>query len=875
MTLSLLSGTLNLNGNIVEIYNGSYANGTLNGPSASTTFTVSGTGSLKCYNYIQNNASSLLTISSTSTFQTYNSFTIGAGTFTPNSATVTIGGGINISGSGTVMNAPTGALNIYGNWNHPSTGTFNHNNGTVNYYGNSANIVLGSTETFNNLVINLNGGNTLTLSGSVRLKTIGLLTLYDGAASSGIFEPQGNVFFSPYWDGGNAELIFTGSAAQNFDLGASTSACKGDVTINKTGGAVTMLSNLYLSNSGMSLRFLAGTINLNGYTVQVYNSSYANGSLYGPATSANFTVNGPGTLNTYNYFQSNAGSNISLAVAPTFNIYNSFSLTNGTFTANGALIVISGAMSLSGASTVFNAPTTNLNLYGNYTHSSGTFNHSNGTVNFYGTSSTYDISGLGSGTETLYKFIVNKNSNNTLTVTGGSATLAIASDFTVVSGIFSAPPKLNVGGNFTINNSGTYTGNTGLLTFTGDDATLTGGAGGALTFYEWKINKNAGKKLTIGNATTNNITNKITFTQGNFVTSAWTNIILACTGSIVMENSPNTCTSSSFVEGPITRTLCATGSLFYPVGKNGNYRPLTLTTVPQGASTMFTAEQFEGNDPGWCLPAGICRVSKVRYFRITLNGNLPVRDPITLSYCTDDGVTHPNNLRILKQNGNCWVNLGGKGTSAGSGTITSTVDFTTYGDFIIADSGCVNPLPVEMMSFTGKLIGGVAQLNWATASELNNDRFEVERSYDAKNWIKISSVKGFGTTNSIQNYAYNDASALHNGSTVYYRLKQVDYNGEFEYSSTVVLASNFASGEKSFKVYPNPANTTLHVESVNSNKTDGEYKLLDLNGKVLVQGNFNQMLTMPLTDIAPGLYFIQINSNDGEILLREKLFVKR
>lgn len=100
-----------------------------------------------------------------------------------------------------------------------------------------------------------------------------------------------------------------------------------------------------------------------------------------------------------------------------------------------------------------------------------------------------------------------------------------------------------------------------------------------------------------------------------------------------------------------------------------------------------------------------------------------------------------------------------------------------------------NPLPVSWLSFTGaRQADGSALLNWSTASELNNSHFEVEKTTDGKTFTKIDEVKGSGTTNKISRYTYTDKNA--GPGTVYYRLKQVDFNKKFEYSKLVAVKGN-------------------------------------------------------------------------------------
>lgn len=93
------------------------------------------------------------------------------------------------------------------------------------------------------------------------------------------------------------------------------------------------------------------------------------------------------------------------------------------------------------------------------------------------------------------------------------------------------------------------------------------------------------------------------------------------------------------------------------------------------------------------------------------------------------------------------------------------------------------PLPVQMISFKSRKEGVHNLLQWITASEKDSEKFEVERSLDGKNFKKIGEVRSVGTMNIVSNYEFKDYYP--EASVVYYRLKQIDFNGEFEYSKMI------------------------------------------------------------------------------------------
>ncbi|HRN26363.1 MAG TPA: T9SS type A sorting domain-containing protein [Ignavibacteriaceae bacterium] len=124
----------------------------------------------------------------------------------------------------------------------------------------------------------------------------------------------------------------------------------------------------------------------------------------------------------------------------------------------------------------------------------------------------------------------------------------------------------------------------------------------------------------------------------------------------------------------------------------------------------------------------------------------------------------------------------------------------------------LGPLPVELTSFSAKATAGKVNLNWTTATEINNSGFEVERSFDGSTFFTVGFVRGNGTTTEPKAYSFSDELDVNGTETIYYRLKQVDYNGAFEYSDVVSvvfdLPTDFALGQN----YPNPFNPTSKIK---------------------------------------------------------------
>jgi hypothetical protein len=195
----------------------------------------------------------------------------------------------------------------------------------------------------------------------------------------------------------------------------------------------------------------------------------------------------------------------------------------------------------------------------------------------------------------------------------------------------------------------------------------------------------------------------------------------------------------------------------------------------------------------------------------------------------------------MSWNGTNWTNNGGTnfqpgGThtqSRGSFLSTSTLSFSEN-VVIIGSTEAANPLPITLAHFKGEIEPSGAYLYWQTVSELNNDRFEVKRSSDGKEFKQIGIVDGQGTTKVVHNYGLLDETP--NTGKNYYRLKQVDFDGTASYSPLIVLNWS-AKPFMKLIVYPNP--TQQHNLNFKVQKLSLEtmlIKVIDLTGRILYHG---------------------------------------
>lgn len=151
----------------------------------------------------------------------------------------------------------------------------------------------------------------------------------------------------------------------------------------------------------------------------------------------------------------------------------------------------------------------------------------------------------------------------------------------------------------------------------------------------------------------------------------------------------------------------------------------------------------------------------------------------------------------------------GNGTFAGGG---SAVNYGTWPDVGHGDNiprGDV--LPIELIYFRGTVTDFGVRLTWATASEVNNDFFTIERSTSLEDFEIVGTLPGAGMSSSILTYSFLD-SEITNEGVVYYRLKQTDYNGDYEYSDIIAVNMN---GGLDIYVYPTVSAGVFYVNGYN------------------------------------------------------------
>ena len=222
-------------------------------------------------------------------------------------------------------------------------------------------------------------------------------------------------------------------------------------------------------------------------------------------------------------------------------------------------------------------------------------------------------------------------------------------------------------------------------------------------------------------------------------------------------------------------------------------------------------------------------------------------------------------------NAGVWYNYF-TGTSINISAASYSVTLQPGEYYLYTNSSVV--LPVNLLSFTAnKTDKQTVTVSWSTGSEINNHHYEIERSSNGSSFAAIGSVLASASLAQVKQYQFIDLKPL--SGINYYRLKQVDKDGQFHYSAVVKIS--FAGQNVLWQLYPNPAgsNTAIYAQTGVSKI---QVVLTDMSGKMLYRSNTigavtaGQKITIPVQNLSKGVYLLKVNTEQGT--QTEKLIIE-
>ncbi len=453
-----------------------------------------------------------------------------------------------------------------------------------------------------------------------------------------------------------------------------------------------------------------------------------------------------------------------------------------------------------------------------------------------------------------------------------------AQDQITNSGNLQLHPGVSISFYGNISNNGTFNNGGQVVTF---DGTINQKISGTsiTTFYDVVINNSTGVTLQQSAI----ISNTLTLTSGpldlnsNILTinNNSTSAITRTSGYIVSEKTDN----SSKLKWNIANN---TGSHTFPFGTvSGTYIPfvLNLTSGTIGNVTVSTYPTAVNNTPYPTTPVLVTNVNDIygndnsantadRFWQIDKDGP---SGTATLTFnVTASEASGISNLMAQRWNSGWETPLAGQSNTATSATVPNVTSFSPW-----ALSGNSSLLPIELLCFSVKKNNDYADLKWITATETNNYGFDIEKSLDLNTWNKIGFIEGAGNSNNLLQYVFNDllTQNIKNSNTVvYYRLKQIDFNGSFEYSETRSVNLNSSNIEIPviFNLFPNPASQYINIIS-DQPLQQFQVNIFNQNGSLIRNFIMNGSIKVDISDLKPASYHIIITDKVNEKQYQYKL----
>ncbi len=616
----------------------------------------------------------------------------------------------------------------------------------------------------------------------------------------------------------NGDLEITNAAtATNSQIycnnySSSSSSFNGNITVSASG---TNCDGIYFGASGGASTLSAG------HTLSIGGAGYTDGHLY----LRNFTQSG------------GSAQNLNLTNVAYLYLYNSVWNGSTNFTAPSLYL----------RQNTFNAAAT--------LEKTGAIGISNYGGNTYNGNAS--ITNSGSSYYRLASTAPNDYNGNVLFTKSGSGNLY---------------PTYNqhstITGNLSINTNSSFligVGSNAWFEFDGTSAQSINNTGAANTItIRRMMTNNSANEISLNTPIT--VDRNINLSNGNLITTA-TNILTMTDNAAVDAVSDN-----AYVAGPMKKV--GNDAFTFPVGGTDSYGSSHYAAIgisaPSSTSHSFTAEYHAaGHANATTFSAPLTKVSLVEYWDLTRtigSGNINVY--LYWGDGTRSGIGNLADLRVAHWNGTTWEDKGNNGTSGSAANGGIAVNgINTFSPFTFGTINNVeNPLPIKLLNFDVTKEDQSVRVDWSTASETNNDYFIIERTDDFKNIETVQTVKGAGNSNQTLKYYIYDNQPL-NG-TSYYRLTQVDFNGEqevFEWK-----AVNFSLIlEPQLSVYPNPSKGTNTNIKLSNMSGATQLDVLDMTGRIIYSQSLDLIETsnlIPLNlDLSAGIYSIRSVNNNSII----------
>lgn len=523
-------------------------------------------------------------------------------------------------------------------------------------------------------------------------------------------------------------------------------------------------------------------------------------------------------------------------------------------------------------------------IYSSTTYTgNGGFNLYSATNNvfIFNPGSTVEYAGLGDQnveTSLTYSNLTFSGSGNK--ITGGNLTVNNNLTMLGAARLLANSYTVNIGGNMSIYDNTAFTTGTSKVIFNGFNNTLQNISSiDYVSFYQIDLN-NTNNNLQLNTPIT--VINQLDLTNGKMllnnntltVTSPATTAISRTNGLIVSES----ITHGSKIKWSLSGT---TTTYTFPFGlPNGNYIPFSITKTAGVlldviVSTYGTAAD---NLPWPISPVNVTNLLSStlllpdnrnatvdRFWQINQTGSGTATFDFT--YQATELPASPYNTptsmvaQFYDPSTNQWLPAL-TGQSAAAYTVSvPTVTSSLFGAWTI--SATLSPLPLSWIDFSAKKIGNVAELNWFTSNEINNDYFTIQKSNNGSQFTDEATLDAKEITSGIHSYTYTDLNP-YNGKN-YYRIKQTDFNGMSSFTNTKCVSMETTLSPIQIHLY----NNTVYFNTNKNDLTGATVLISDVSGKIVynekITGDSLHQKAIDVQGFSSGLYIITIITNSETI----------
>jgi hypothetical protein len=355
---------------------------------------------------------------------------------------------------------------------------------------------------------------------------------------------------------------------------------------------------------------------------------------------------------------------------------------------------------------------------------------------------------------------------------------------------------------------------------------------------------------------------------GNTASGQWTGFADSILAKLVKEEIYINIHSAKSPAGEIRDQLHNIDGIGFTASLDGSQETPVVTTNASGTGWAVLKDSGSAIEHNITISGLSSNLTAAHYHNAAAGASAPPLQAITFTDSSSNGTWTGFTENVISEllKNRLYFNV--HSTDHGSGEIRGQIEFSN----IISGN-----IPVELTSFSASSDGKNVLLNWTTATETNNLGFDVEKQTGTV-WQKIGFVKGKGTTTILQSYSYAEKNI--SAGKYSYRLKQIDFDGSFEYSNVISINIGTPLSFKMSQNYPNPFNPSTTINFQIPEKTNVSLKVYDILGRQVMTildevkepGIYN--INFNAAGFSSGVYIYKLSTGNGNVSVKKMTLIK-